>query len=268
VDRPPIEIRDWTHRGGQFKDVSFRVQRGKVTALVGAEGSGARELLRSLAGLEPATGTMANAGPDRSKVRPTETQYLPAERQVSLFSNLDVGQNLVARLGAPDIANKWGFLRRQAAAELEQELSRRFRVRSPGLRSSIRALSGGNQQKVAIAAAVAKSPTLLALEEPTRGVDVGSTAEIYRLLRAYVADGGTVVCYCTEIPEVFELADSVLVLNEGSIVGRHDVTEFQDIAVLAHQIAQDVVAAASEMPADTVFASSPPNLSTSLLNAD
>jgi ABC-type sugar transport system ATPase subunit len=166
---------------------------------------------------------------------------MPAERQVSLFSNLDVGENLVARLGTPQIAGKWGFLRRSAAAELEQELADRFRVRGPGLRASIRALSGGNQQKVAIAGAVAKSPTLLALEEPTRGVDVGSTAEIYRLLRGYVEDGGTSVCYCTEIPEVFELADTVIVVDNGRIVGRHEVADFADVAELAHRIARDTV---------------------------
>jgi ABC-type sugar transport system ATPase subunit len=241
VDAASVQIRDWTHRGAQFRDVSFPIPRGKITALVGAEGSGARELLRSLAGLEPASGAMeSEVG---VKISPAKTEYMPAERQISLFSNLDVGQNIVARLGAPQIANRWGFLRRQAARELEQELSTRFRVRSPGLRASIRALSGGNQQKVAIAAAVAKSPTLLALEEPTRGVDVGSTAEIYRLLRSYVIDGGAVVCYCTEVPEVFELADSVIVLSEGTIVGRHDASEFDDISTLAHQITNDVVQA-------------------------
>jgi ABC-type sugar transport system ATPase subunit len=245
-DRAAVQLRDWTHRGDQFRDISFVIPRGNVTALVGAEGSGARELLRSLAGLEGAAGTMA--AQSGARVSPAETEYLPAERQVSLFSNLDVGQNIVARLGAPQIANRWGFLRRQGARELEQELANRFRVRSPGLRASIRALSGGNQQKVAIAAAVAKSPTLLALEEPTRGVDVGSTAEIYRLLRAYVDDGGAVVCYCTEIPEVFELADSVIVLSEGAIVGRHDVNVFDDIATLAHQIAADVVGARRNQP--------------------
>jgi ABC-type sugar transport system ATPase subunit len=236
-DDGAVQLRDWTHRGNQFRDISFAIPRGKVTALVGAEGSGARELLRSLAGLEAAAGTMA--AQDGAKISPAETEYLPAERQISLFSNLDVGQNMIARLGAPQIANRWGFLRRQAARELEQELSTRFRVRSPGLRASIRALSGGNQQKVAIAAAVAKSPTLLALEEPTRGVDVGSTAEIYRLLRAYVEEGGSVVCYCTEIPEVFELADSVIVLSEGVIVGQHDADVFDDISTLAHRIAED-----------------------------
>jgi len=236
-----FEIRDWTHTEGRFTDLDFDAPRGRITALVGAEGSGARALLRSLAGLEPTTGRMIDTARAGAPVSPRGTEYMPAERQVSLFSNLDVGENLVARLGTPQIANRWGFLRRSAAAELEQELADRFRVRGPGLRASIRALSGGNQQKVAIAGAVAKAPTLLALEEPTRGVDVGSTAEIYRLLRGYVEDGGAAVCYCTEIPEVFELADTVIVVDNGRIVGRHEVADFADVAELAHRIARDTV---------------------------
>ncbi|MCW2890445.1 MAG: sugar transporter ATP-binding protein [Streptosporangiaceae bacterium] len=240
-----FEIRDWTHATGRFSGVSLQAPCGKITALVGAEGSGARELLRSLAGLEPASGVISDTGQGGAAVSPGDTEYMPAERQVSLFSNFDVGENLVARLGSPHIANKWGFLRRSAAAELERELADRFRVRGPGLRASIRALSGGNQQKVAIAGAVAKSPAFLALEEPTRGVDVGSTAEIYGLLGEYVEDGGAAVCYCTEVPEVFEMADTVIVFDGGRVVGTHEVSEFSDVAALAHQIAQDVVTARS-----------------------
>jgi ABC-type sugar transport system ATPase subunit len=242
-DPRAFQIKDWTHAAGRFTDVNFVAPRGRITALVGVEGSGARELLRSLAGLEPAAGRICDTGAGGAAVSPRNTEYMPAERQVSLFSNLNVGENLVARLGAPQIANRWGFLRRSAAAELERELADRFRVRGPGLGASIRALSGGNQQKVAIAGALAKSPALLALEEPTRGVDVGSTAEIYRLLRGYVDDGGAAVCYCTEIPEVFEMADTVIVIHNGRIVGTHRVSDFTDVSTLAHQIAQDAVTA-------------------------
>jgi ABC-type sugar transport system ATPase subunit len=233
-----FQVQDWSHARGRFTKVDFVIPRGEITALVGAEGSGARELLRSLAGLEPASGRIADTG--GATVSAHDIEYMPAERQVSLFSNLNVGENLVARLGSPQIATRWGFLRRSAAAELERELAERFRVRGPGLAASIRALSGGNQQKVAIAGALAKSPALLALEEPTRGVDIGSTAEIYRLLRGYADEGGTAVCYCTEIPEVFEMADAVIVIHEGRIAGRHRVSDFGDLSTLAHQIAEDV----------------------------
>ena len=97
-----------------------------------------------------------------------------------------------------------------------------MRTRIIELRRS-RSLSGGNQQKVAIAAAIARRPSLLALEEPTRGVDVGSKAEIYRILRDYAAQGNGVLVYCTEVPEVYELADRVVVVDAGRAGAPMDV---------------------------------------------
>ena len=81
----------------------------------------------------------------------------------------------------------------------------------------IRSLSGGNQQKVAIAAAIVKRPEVLVLEEPTRGVDIGSKAEIYRIMREYARSGHAVAIYCTEVPEVFEVADIAYVVSDGML---------------------------------------------------
>jgi ABC-type sugar transport system ATPase subunit len=98
-------------------------------------------------------------------------------------------------------------------------------------------LSGGNQQKVAIAAAIARRPTLLVLEEPTRGVDVGSKAEIYQVLRDYARAGHGVLVYCTEVPEVFELADEFAVVREGRPGRQVAVADFEDLTALADAIA-------------------------------
>ena len=126
--------------------------------------------------------------------------------------------------------------------------ARSFRIKSPSLGAPIRSLSGGNQQKVAIAAAVVKGPAAIVLEEPTRGVDIGSKEEIYRLLREYAADGHAVILYCTEVPEVFDVADRVYVVSDGRVSEPLEVADHADVKALAaaitrrerHQVSQPV----------------------------
>jgi ABC-type sugar transport system ATPase subunit len=108
-----------------------------------------------------------------------------------------------------------------------------FQIKAPSVSSSIRSLSGGNQQKVAIAAAIVKRPEVLVLEEPTRGVDIGSKAEIYRLMRQYARDGHAVMIYCTEVPEVFEVADLAYVVSEGRLSEPILVMNHEDVEGLA-----------------------------------
>lgn len=236
-----LEVSNWQHPQGKFRDANFVCRAGEVTAIVGNEGSGARELLRSLAGFETASGECelrdgVHSAPSFS------SQYMPAERQVSLFTNLDCGQNVIMRLGIPDIATRGGWLRRRDMRVTAQELLGRFRVRGGGASTKIRALSGGNQQKVAIAAAVASEPSVLLLEEPTRGVDISSKAEIHRLLTHYAHQGRVVVTFCSELPEVFELADEVLVVAEGRVVAAHRVSEYSTVQDLAHSLAESAAA--------------------------
>lgn len=233
-----LVVKAWTHDRGRFYDIGFRAEPGTVTAIIGNEGSGARDLLRSLAGFGRATGSCGLEGTTSAY----SSQYMPAERQVSLFSNLDVRENLVSRLGYPTIASRAGWVRRTALTDVARDLFRRFLVRGATPASSIRSLSGGNQQKVAIAAAAAAAPDVLLLEEPTRGVDVSSKAEIYRLLGDYASSGRAVVVYCSEVTEVFELADRFLVIEKGHMVMDREVSEFASVTALAGAVAVGVKA--------------------------
>lgn len=241
-----LVVSGWTHKRGKFHATDLTCRSGEVTAIVGNEGSGARELLRSLAGFEPATGKrmLENEG---GSIRDFGCQYMPAERQVSLFTNLNCGQNVISRLGVPDIANRWRWMRRGAVRTTGQGLLEKFMVRGGGRLTNIRALSGGNQQKVAIAAAVAGEPAVLLLEEPTRGVDISSKAEIYRLLVEYAQMDRVVAVFCSELPEVFELADQLLVVSEGAVLARMRVSEFASVAELAHTVAE----VSSDLPGAT-----------------
>jgi ABC-type sugar transport system ATPase subunit len=227
----------WSSVVGGFRDVTLRVRRREVLALVGVEGSGAREIVASSAGFVEAAGAIAVDDVQGEGSMRDRTVYLPADRRGMLFANLSVGENLVIRLGSAEIGLPGGFLSLRRLRRVADGLVTRFRVRTRSSAAPLPSLSGGNQQKVAIAAAIARRPALLALEEPTRGVDVGSKAEIYRILRDYAAQGHGVLVYCTEVPEVYELADRVVVVDAGKAGTPMEVASFADLPSLADAIA-------------------------------
>jgi ABC-type sugar transport system ATPase subunit len=235
-DDDVLRVAGWTHRGGAFSGVSMRVARGEVLALMGVEGSGARELLRSLGGIDACDGDIMVAGARGDAAIRRHTAYVPATRQFSLYSNLSVGDNLLVRLGVPDIADRAFALRRGRMRALAEDAVRRFLVKTRTLSQGIRSLSGGNQQKVAIAQALAFRPRLLLLEEPTRGVDIGARREIYRLLAGFAAQGNAVVMFCTEVPEMFEAADSVIVVSDGRLSAPLAVAEHPHVEALATEV--------------------------------
>ena len=222
--------------GSAFSGIDFEGGPGEIIALFGVEGSGARELLRSLAGLEKCTGTVEIGTRSGTAALDTLTAYVPATRQHSLYSNFSVGDNLLVRLGRPEIAGGGYLLKRRAMHELAKSAVRRFMVKANSTTQPIRSLSGGNQQKVAIAQALHCEPKLLLLEEPTRGVDIHSKAEIYRLLRDYADEGNAVVIFCTEVLEVYEAADTVRIAAEGRLSRPLDVSSYRHVEQLASDI--------------------------------
>lgn len=234
--RPICEVRHWSHDGEAFREVSLELQRGEIVALMGVEGSGGRELLRSLAGIDGCSGAIEVAGVGGQAGVRRFAAYVPATRQLSLYSNLTVGDNLLVRLGKPEIAGVGLHLRRRRMRELAARAVERFLVKTRGVTQAIRSLSGGNQQKVAIAQALVKQPRLLLLEEPTRGVDIKSKREIYRLLREFAQAGNAVVMFCTEVLEMFEAADRVLVVSDGRLSTPLFVKDYDRVEALATDV--------------------------------
>jgi ABC-type sugar transport system ATPase subunit len=227
-----LRLQGFSERNGAFRDVDLTVPEGAIVALAGVEGSGARELVRALAGFERTTGTGEVVDGERTVALRDATAFVSADRASSLFGNLTVGQNVVSRLDE-EITSGIGVLRFGRMEALGRDLRDRFHIKTASLETPIRSLSGGNQQKVAIAAAVVCAPRVLVLEEPTRGVDIGSKAEIYDILRGYAAEGNAVVLYCTEMLEVFEVAASLYVVSDGALSEPLDVSGFADVESLA-----------------------------------
>ncbi len=232
-----LELVGLTDPRQAFRPLDCAFPRGSVTALIGVEGSGAREIVRACGGLRRARGRILIDGREVGPGQlPDHVSYVAADRASSLFSNLTVGENLVIRLDREIVRGSF-VLRPRKMRSIAERLRTDFQVKSAGIDVGIRSLSGGNQQKVAIAAAVGRKPEVLVLEEPTRGVDISSKAEIYEILRAFAADGGTVLLFCTEVPEVYEVADRLHVVSDGRLSPALQVGEFADMEALAKGVA-------------------------------
>lgn len=234
---PLIATRSWCDAQGAFNNISLEVFVGEIVAIVGVEGSGGREIVAALGGLRLAIGEIVVAGVAGERAEGSKIAYLPADRAEMLFHNMTVADNLVIRLRRPTIANRFGWLLRSSIRSEASLLVNRYSVRTDGTEQMLTTLSGGNQQKIAIAAAMASNPALLLVEEPTRGVDVGSKRDIYDMLREYAGDSRAVIAFCTESSEAFELADRVLVVQRGSCRNILRPCDFPDIESFASALA-------------------------------
>jgi ABC-type sugar transport system ATPase subunit len=232
-----LELLEATDHRGAFARLDFRVPNGQVTALTGVEGSGAREIVRACGGLRRFNGRILIGGREVGTPQLARlVSYVAADRASSLFSNLTVGENLVIRMDREISRGALG-LRARRMRSIAERLRNDFQVKAAGIDIGVRSLSGGNQQKVAIAAAVGAKPAVLALEEPTRGIDISSKAEIYEILRGFAAGGGAVLLFCTEIPEVYEVANRMHVVSGGRLSPALEIAQFADMEALAKAVA-------------------------------
>jgi ribose transport system ATP-binding protein len=145
--------------------------------------------------------------------------YLSEDRKGSgVFLELSIAQN-IAVLDLKSLTGPLGLLNSKAEADRARDLTKRLGVRMGGIDMPVSSLSGGNQQKVAIAKQLAVNPKVILMDEPTRGIDVGAKSEIHRLLRDLARSGIGIVVISSELPELLGLCDRVLVIREGSVAG-------------------------------------------------
>lgn len=219
-------------REGVFQDVAFRVRPGEVVALAGLVGSGRSEVVRAVFGLDPRGGRVWANGRAVGSVRDAiaaGVALVPEDRQhegLVLPMSIEDNLGLVARSGQP-------LLRRSSdERERTRQARERLDIRMASASDPVASLSGGNQQKVLLGKWLAGEPTILLLDEPTRGVDVGAKAQIHRRIRELADSGAAVLVVSSEIPEVLALADRVLVMREGRIAGELDRASASPEAIL------------------------------------
>jgi ABC-type sugar transport system ATPase subunit len=198
----------------------FRVCAGEVLGLAGLGGSGAAELLRALFGVVPSTGELRLDGRGYAPANARDAiargvMYLAADRRSSVFPELSVTEN--ATLSSLARFSRIGWVERAREREAVREWSERLALKAPSLAAPARALSGGNQQKVALVRALLAGPRLLLLDDPTRGVDVAAKADVHALVRELASRGVAVILASSELEELCALSDRVLVLFRGQV---------------------------------------------------
>jgi ABC-type sugar transport system ATPase subunit len=209
---------------GRFADVSFSLRTGEVVGLAGLVGAGRSEVAGALFGVEPAAaGRIRVGGREVRIVNPRQAIGLgiglvPEDRKRQGIVPSASGLHNIS-LAILDRLSRLGWLRRREERALGQRYVDRLRVRTPSLDAVVAGLSGGNQQKIVLARWLAARSRVLILDEPTRGVDVGAKAEIHALIGELAAQGAAIVLISSELPELLSLADRILVLRAGRIVG-------------------------------------------------
>lgn len=214
-----LEVRNYGGPG--IANVSMSLHSGEIIGLAGVDGNGQREFLRSLAGLNPGHGTVGLRGHDIDLRHPDEAakagiQYISNDRHAeSIFADLSITTNFSIRSLKKDL--KAGFVNARRQSRRAEDGLAALAVKYGAGEDPIQSLSGGNQQKVVLAGVLAAEPTVLLVDEPTQGVDIGSRLEIYRILRRTVGEEKGAVVLSSDAAELAGLCDRVLVFSRGSI---------------------------------------------------
>jgi ribose transport system ATP-binding protein len=243
---PALAVENLSNPPALF-DVSFELRRGEVLGIAGLMGSGRSALVRSLFGLfPPRAGTLRLAGrvlpPGAATPRRRLAQglgYLSEDRKgEGLALPLPIADNVtLTRLST---CARGGWLSLAAQARQARSAMERLRVKARGPFQPTRTLSGGNQQKVAVARLVHQDAQVLLLDEPTRGVDVGSKVQIYEAIRAWAAEGRAVLMVSSYLPELFGMCDRIAVMRRGRLSAARPVADWTPESVLEEAIGGSV----------------------------
>jgi D-xylose transport system ATP-binding protein len=220
-----LNVADAETGGMRLHDISFDLRAGEVLGIGGLMGAGRTELLMHLFGAwgRQVTGSVELNGQTLSGLSPeTIIQrglVLASEdrRRYGLHLEQEIGFNL--SLSSLDSVVRGGFIQRNAEIRRNQSMFDSLRVKATGLEAIVGKLSGGNQQKVVLGKALLTEPTVILLDEPTRGIDVGAKLEIYEIINQLTAAGKAVILVSSELPELIGMSDRILMLNAGRIGG-------------------------------------------------
>jgi rhamnose transport system ATP-binding protein len=232
---PGAEVLKVEHltREGVFTDVSFSVRAGEIVGLAGLVGAGRSEVARAIFGIDhfdagsvSVNGVRLHPG---SPIAAMEAGigFVPEDRrQQGLVMDMSIERNVA--LASLDRLGHSGLISRRSERRIASDWAVKLRLKFGKMKNPVSTLSGGNQQKVVLAKWLARRPVLLIIDEPTRGIDVGTKSEVHRLLDELGAEGVAVLMISSELPEVLGMADRVLVIREGRLVAemsRHDADE-------------------------------------------
>lgn len=236
-----FEVRGLSSRHNAVRDVSFTLRRGEILGFAGLAGAGRTEVIENIFGIsERSAGELRLHGkPVRNKnaaesIRNGFALLTEERRSTGIFGILDICENTtVSSLKKYKMAHL--VLNNRRRREDTDWAIRSMRIKTPGQRTQIRSLSGGNQQKVILGRWLLTKPEILMLDEPTRGIDVGAKYEIYQLIIELAEQGKAIIMVSGELPELLGVCDRICVMSGGRLVGEVDAesTTQEEIMALA-----------------------------------
>jgi len=210
------------YRAGEFKDISFEVKKGEIVGLAGLVGSGRTEIAKAIFGLEKLEGGKIFFNGEEVNIKnPLDAiklgiAYLSESRgEYGLVLKMDIAKNITL----PNLRNyqKFSFIEKDKEYRVAKKYFDLMDIKASSLNQIVNSLSGGNQQKVAIAKWLATNAKILILDEPTRGVDVGTKAAVHKLMSDLAKEGIAILMISSELPEIIGMSDRIIVLHEGVI---------------------------------------------------
>lgn len=230
--------------GRRVRDVSFQVRAGEVLGVGGLAGSGRSELLRLLAGAQKTSTGIVQVdgvtvlGRGVGRALDAGIALVPEERRAQgVILSAPIADNIaIANL---KLVSPGGIVSQRRIVQLAKRSLEELQIKASSVRQPVGQLSGGNQQKVVLAKMLARNPKVLLMDEPTRGIDVGTKAEIYRLIRELAAKGTAVVAVSSELPELIGLSDRILVIHEGRVSGEVESDGADDELILTYAYGRD-----------------------------
>lgn len=232
-------------RAGLFEDISFELHAGEILGMAGLIGAGRTDVARAIFGVEPPTSGIIQINGQPIQIRSPQQAidlglaYVPEDRQAH---GLIPPMNIIANLSLPTLGKyiRGGWLQAKAERVAAIDIARQMEVRANNIWQKARELSGGNQQKIVLGKWLATKPRILILDEPTRGIDVGTKAAVHELMSALAADGIAILMISSELPEVLGMSDRVLVMREGHMtatLSRAEATQ-EKILLFATQVVE------------------------------
>ena len=216
------------NRGRAIRDVSFTVRKGEIVGFAGLMGAGRTEVARAIFGADPIDSGEIHVHGKRASIKTPKDAvglgiaYLSEDRkQFGLVTPMSVRDN-VTMASWPRFTSARFWMRDRDLRKVSAEYVKLLKVKTPSVDQETRLLSGGNQQKVVIAKWLLRDCDVLFFDEPTRGIDIGAKAEIYKLLQGLAEQGKAIIVISSELPEVLRLSHRILVMCEGRITGELD----------------------------------------------
>lgn len=226
-------------RIGYFRDISFNLKKGEILGFAGLVGAGRSEIVRSIFGLDKLDGGEIFVAGQKVNIKNSTDginkgiAFVSEDRRIeSIIQGFTVRENITILL-LKEVLSKVGLINAKKEAKLATKYVEEFSIKTPSIEQLVMNLSGGNQQKVALAKCLSTSPRILILDEPTKGIDVGAKKEIHTLIKELAKSGMGVIVVSSELPEIIGMCHRVLVIREGKLIKQFGKDELNE-EVLMH----------------------------------